>query len=272
MIRSRAVDLVRAAHPEPVAAVTLVVTALAYTAGRGPLFTVVCGAATLTGQLFVGWTNDLADLRLDANQARSDKPLATGRLPVAPVRVAAVVALALCVPLSLAAGLAAAAAHLVAIAAAGLYNAGVKATPASVLPYAVAFGLVPAFVTLGPPVNHVPAWWATAAAALAGSGAHFAQVLPDIRQDRAAGVLGLPQRLGQGPSTVAAIGLFGAAAALVAVGAPSAPVWIALALTATLMAGVLLSFVRDRPRTAFRMTLIAALVVVAALLLGGARF
>ncbi|NED56002.1 hypothetical protein G3I24_34620, partial [Micromonospora aurantiaca] len=58
-----------------------------------------------------------------------------------------------------------------------LYNRPLKSTPVSVLPYAVSFGALPAFVVLALPGSPVPPAWLVAAAALLGAGAHFANVL-----------------------------------------------------------------------------------------------
>lgn len=264
--------LVRAAHPEPVVAVTLIVTALAYSAGRGALMSALCGAAVLCGHLFIGWSNDILDARLDAEQRREDKPIAAGQLPVRTARIAAGAAGIACVPLSLAVGLGAAAAHFAGLAAATGYNAGIKRTPFSVLAYAFAFAMVPVYVTLGPPITHLPAWWAVAAAAAAGAAGHFTQALPDIEQDRRSGVLGLPQRLGERPAAVCAVLLMVFAAALVAAGARSEPLLAALALTVVLMGAVLVTVLRGRLRIAFRLAMLAAVVVVLALVLAGGRF
>ncbi|WP_411103997.1 UbiA family prenyltransferase [Streptomyces sp. cmx-4-9] len=194
--RRTAAGLPAACHPLPAAAVTLFAAALAAAAGRGPLGSAVTAAAVAAGQLSVGWCNDRADLRRDLATGRRDKPLVAGTATPAAVTRAAALALLLCVPLSLAAGPLAGAVHLVGVAAAWAYNLRLKATAVSWLPYAVAFGLLPAFVTLGLPGAPWPPGWLTAAAALLGAGAHFANVLPDIEDDRATGVLGLPQRLG----------------------------------------------------------------------------
>jgi hypothetical protein len=140
--------LVRACHPEPTAAVTAIATALALTSGRGAESGWVA-AAFLTGQLSVGWSNDWIDSERDVRSGRTDKPAATGQVPAQVLRTAALVAVAACVPLSLAMGAVAGAAHLVAVAAAWAYNARLKSTALSFLPYAVAFGLVPSIVVLG---------------------------------------------------------------------------------------------------------------------------
>ncbi|GAA0288121.1 UbiA family prenyltransferase [Streptomyces polychromogenes] len=232
--------LLRACHPLPAAAVTLFAAVLAAAAGRGTAGTALTAAAVAAGQLSVGWCNDRVDLTRDRAAGRRDKPLATGGVPAAAGTAAALTALALCVPLSLAPGPAAGAAHLAGVAAAWAYNLRLKATAASWLPYAVAFGLLPAFVTLGLPGAPWPPPWLTGAAALLGAGAHFANVLPDIADDLAAGVRGLPQRLGaRRAATVAALLVLGSAALLV-LGPPGHVTpygWPLLTLTGALLLG-----------------------------------
>ena len=108
--------------------------------------------------------------------------MAAGTLDPATVRTAMLAAAVAVVPLSLLSGLFAGCLHLVAVASAWAYNLRLKATPLSVLPYAVSFGLLPAFVTAGLPGQPVVGWL-VAAGALLGAGAHFANVLPDIDDD-----------------------------------------------------------------------------------------
>ena len=189
--------LLHCCHPEPALAVTVFVTALAVAAGHGPAGAAAVGAAVLAGQLSVGWCNDAADARRDTACGRTDKPVAEGRLSVRAVAVAAWTALVLCVPLSLLSGPGAAAAHLTGVAAGWAYNLRLKHTLLSPLPYAVGFASLPVFVTLGLPRPAWPAWWAVAAGALLGVGAHLVNVLPDIEDDLATGVRGLPQSLGR---------------------------------------------------------------------------
>ena len=175
---------------------TVLVTALAVSAGRSGVGCALVAAAVLSGQLSVGWSNDAVDARRDAAADRGGKPVAAGAVSARTAGAAAVAALVLCVPLSLASGAPAGAAHLVWVASGWAYNLGVKATRWSWLPYAAGFGSLPAFVALGLPGRPWPAWWAVAAAALLGVGAHLANVLPDIEADLRAGVRGWPQRLG----------------------------------------------------------------------------
>ncbi|MFJ9547743.1 UbiA family prenyltransferase [Streptomyces erythrochromogenes] len=223
-------------HPLPAAAVTLFAAVLAVAAGHGPPGVVLLAGAVAAGQLSVGWCNDRADLGRDLATGRRDKPLVAGTVSAAAVARAAGTALLLCVPLSLAAGPLAGAVHLAGVAAAWGYNLRLKATAVSWAPYALAFGLLPAFVTLGLPGAPWPPPWLMAAAALLGAGAHFANVLPDIDDDLATGVVGLPQRLGARRSAVlAALLVLGSAAALVAgpPGRVTAYGWALLGATAT---------------------------------------
>ncbi|MEV5365993.1 UbiA family prenyltransferase [Streptomyces cellulosae] len=189
--------LLRCCHPEPALAVTVFVTALAVAAGHRPAGAAAVGAAVLAGQLSVGWCNDAADARRDTVCGRMDKPVAEGLLSARAVAGAAWTALVLCVPLSLLSGPGAASAHLTGVAAGWGYNLRLKHTVLSPLPYAVGFASLPVFVTLGLPRPAWPAWWVVAAGALLGVGAHLVNVLPDIEDDLATGVRGLPQRLGR---------------------------------------------------------------------------
>jgi 4-hydroxybenzoate polyprenyltransferase len=267
---TRVAALVRACHPEPTAAVTAIATALAVTSGRGAEAAWVA-AAFLTGQLSVGWSNDWIDRERDLRSARRDKPVVRGEVSATTLRTAALAALALCVPLSLAMGVRAGIAHLVAVAAAWAYNARLKSTPLSFLPYAVAFGLVPSVVVLGLPGTPWAPWWATAAGALLGVGAHLANALPDLEEDRANGVVGLPHRLGATRAAALAAGLLLVATVLLALG-PGAPGWLAVlavgVAAGTTAVGLVLAR-RPGSRAAFRAAIVVALVDVALLLARG---
>jgi 4-hydroxybenzoate polyprenyltransferase len=271
--------VVKAAHPEPAAVVTAVVTVLAAASGRTPTACALLGAAVLCGQLSVGWSNDVVDAARDTAAGRKDKPLAAGTASPGTVAAAAATALAACVVLSLAAGRLAGAAHLTGVAAAWAYNLGVKRTAASWAPYALAFGLLPAFVTLGLPGQPWPPAWAMAAGALLGVGAHFTNVLPDIDADLAAGVRGLPQRLGRRRTRVLAPLPLLAASAVLVLGPPG-PVggagWAALVVTAALAAATTTATspaagegAAPASRLPFLATLAMALTAVALLVLHG---
>jgi 4-hydroxybenzoate polyprenyltransferase len=263
--------LLRACHPEPTAAVTAVSIALAAAVGRGAAGTAAVGSAVLAGQLSVGWSNDYLDRRRDRRIGRADKPVAAGAVSPAAVRRAIAVAAVAVVPLSLLSGLFAGSLHLLAVASAWAYNLRLKATAASVLPYAVSFGLLPAFITAGLPGRPVVGWL-VAAGALLGAGAHFANVLPDLDEDLRTGVRGLPHRIGAGPSRAAAAILLLAASAVLALAPPGRPGVFgvgALAVAAVVGLGGLLLGRRPDSDAAFRAVLLVAAVDVALLLASG---
>lgn len=252
---------------------TALVTLLALAAGRGPS-TFWALSAILTGQLWIGWTNDLVDADLDSRQGRADKPLSTtpkGGPERRLVRNAAIAAITLCVALSLANGLLAGILHLAAVGAATAYNLRLKSTLASFVPYAAAFGMLPSFVTLGLSAHKPAPIWATAAAAMIGVGGHLTQSLPDLARDRKEDVRGLPHRLGPTLSAVIAALALLAAAALVTLGPQ--PVsrlrLLALGAGAVLDAAILVTALSGRTLAAFRLTLASAGLVVAAFVGGG---
>jgi 4-hydroxybenzoate polyprenyltransferase len=270
----KVVALLRACHPEPTAAVTAVSAGLALATGRDWPGVLAVAGAVLAGQLSVGWLNDSLDADRDRVAGRTDKPVAAGAVPARVVAVAAGVAGVACVGLSLLSGVVAGSLHIAAVASAWAYDLGVKATVASVLPYTVSFGLLPAFVVTGLPGTPAPPVWLVAAGALLGSGAHFANTLPDLADDEAAGVRGLPHRLGATASSVLAALLLLAATAVLAFGPPGGPevlgtVALATAVTA-LAAGAVLGR-RPRSRAPFRAVLVVALVDVVTLLAVGDR-
>ena len=193
--------LLSACHLGPTLAVTAATTALAGLVGRG-WGCVAVALAVLAGQLSVGWSNDWLDAARDGATRRTTKPIVAGLVSAQEVKVAALLAAFAAVPLSLLSGWRAAVVHLVAIASAWAYNAGLKATRPSPLPYVISFALLPAFVTLGPPTFTWPRPVLMAAAALLGSGVHFVNTLSDVEQDAITGVRGLPQRLGPRQSAI----------------------------------------------------------------------
>ncbi|MET8144615.1 UbiA family prenyltransferase [Sphaerisporangium sp. NPDC005288] len=275
--------LIRASHPGPTVVVTAMGSALAAGVGRGAGGTLLAGAAVLSGQLSIGWSNDWIDRRRDQAIGRADKPLAAGPgtpdgagggLAPRTVARAAFVALAACVPLSLANGLAAGLVHLAAVACGWLYNLRLKATAASPLPFAAAFGLLPAFITLGLPGHPWPAAWAMAAGALLGMGAHFANVIPDLPDDLALGVRGLPQRLGATGARVGAAVLLVAASVVIALGPgghAGAPAVAGLAAVVLALGGGLAAARGNLRRAAFAVTVVVAVIDVAMFAAQGAR-
>jgi 4-hydroxybenzoate polyprenyltransferase len=215
-------------------AVTVLTLLLSLAVGQTLGRALLVAAAVAAGQLTIGWSNDLIDEPKDRQVGRRDKPVALGAVSPGAVRRAIGVAGVVCVALSLACGVAAAGVHLVLGVGSGwAYNLGAKRTLWSALPYAVAFGSLPAVATLARPHPSLPAVWMVVAGAMLGVGAHLLNALPDLVDDAQTGVRGLPQRLGETRVRVLAP-VFLLAASTVSVVAPGGGVptwaWVALAV------------------------------------------
>ncbi|GAA1932287.1 hypothetical protein GCM10009797_27280 [Nocardioides hwasunensis] len=221
-----------AAHPGPALAVTVLSGLLAAAQDLEPSLAVLVVAAVLAGQLTVGWSNDLVDVARDRQVHRADKPLATGAVSVPTVRLACIGAVVLCIVLSMGLGVAAGAVNLLCVASAWAYNLGLKSTAWSWVPYAVSFGALPAIVTLAD--GQAPPWWWPVGAALLGVAAHLLNVLPDLADDAATGVRGLPHHLGPRRLPPVAAAVLVAASAVVLLGA-GAPLLVSAAVGAVVL-------------------------------------
>ncbi|MBQ0979479.1 UbiA family prenyltransferase [Micromonospora sp. M61] len=277
LMSSRVLGLVRASHPEPAAAVTAVSGLLAWGVGHRPTGIVSVVLAVLASQLAVGWTNDALDAERDATVGRTDKPVAAGAVGRRTTAWAAAVAAVACPLLALTTNPTAAFWLTVALVSALLYDWPLKATAFSVLPYAVSFGALPAFVVLALPGQPTPPAWLLVAAACLGAGAHFANVLPDLADDARTGVRGLPHRLGAAGSRIAAAGLLLAATAALVLGPPGPPSAIGVAAVVTAAVVPPLSWYAGRsavragrrPVSAFRAVMLVALIDVVLLVASG---
>lgn len=258
-----AMALLRAAHAGPALAVTLLALLLAVAADLGPGRAALVTVAVLAGQLSIGWSNDLRDRERDAAVGRTDKPLATGEVSVAVARTACVVALVLAVVLSLACGWRAGAVHLLVVASGWAYNLWFKSTVLSWLPYAVAFGALPVFVHLAGS-SRAPTEVVVGAAVL-GVGAHLLNVVPDLDEDAATGVRGLPHRLGARRSTVLAVVLLVGASVNLLVAGPTGgvPAGIGGALVAGLAGLALVGTGRAPFYSAIGIALVDVVILVA---------
>lgn len=263
--------LMAACHPGPSALVTTIAVALALSRGRPALGVVAVGAAVLSGQLSVGWNNDWLDAERDLRSARRDKPIVRGAVSRRAVGRAAAVAAVAAVPLSALSGWRAAVTHLVAVALAWAYNARLKATVLSFLPYAISFTLMVAFISLGMPGAPWPPWWQLAAGGLLGTGAHLANAAPDLDDDLATGIRGLPHRLGYRRSVGGAAALVVVASAVLAFGpGQTAPLAVAgFAVAVIVVAFGLVAGRHQRSRLPFRVSMLVALIDVVVLVAQG---
>jgi 4-hydroxybenzoate polyprenyltransferase len=197
--RGQVVSLLLSCHPLPAAAMTVTLTAGAALSGRGGGECVLVAATVLTGQFTIGWINDVVDRERDRRAGRRDKPVALGWISPGRVLLATGGMVLVVVPLSLANGTEAGLAHLGFVLGGWLYDVHLKKTALSWAPYAVSFGLLPAFLSyggLGPGTHGAPPTTAmTVLAGLLGVGIHFLNALPDLAEDTEAGMRHLPLRV-----------------------------------------------------------------------------
>ncbi len=267
------IGLIRSCHPIPSAAVTGIATGLAWLAGAAPAAVILVALAVLTGQLSIGWSNDRIDAARDRAVHRADKPVALGLISRRTVGAAAVAALITTMAASSALGWRAALANLLVVACGWAYNLGAKATWWSWLPYAIAFGSLPAVGTLAAPGHPLPAAWAVGAGALFGVSAHLANVLPDLDEDTATGVRGLPHRLGARATAVIAPVLLLVSSLVVLFGAGGAiPAWrwaAAVLLTVVAVGGAVAGFRQPKGRVLFLATVLVVIADVALFAVSG---
>jgi len=268
-----AAALARAGHLEPALAVTTVAVLLAVAADVGPGRTVLVGAAVLAGQASIGWCNDWLDADRDRAVGRQDKPVVQGAVTPTLLRTATLAAVAVAVVASLLLGVVPGVLLLVLVGSGLAYDSGLKRTAVSPLPYLTGFGALPAGVVAAAPGAPGAPWWLVAAGAALGGAAHVANVAPDVADDLATGVRGLPHRVGPVPSAVAGAVLLGAASLLLVLGpagSPGALGWAACVLAAP---AVVLAALAGDPRArrlAFPAVMLLTVLDVVLLLAGGA--
>jgi 4-hydroxybenzoate polyprenyltransferase len=260
---SRALALIKSSHPEPGLAVTVAMTLLAVGAGHRGLRIAGVFLAVAATQLAVGWVNDWLDAERDRRAGRRDKPVAAGAISGRAVGLAGLLATLATPLLALPFGLLPALLLTVAGLVALLYDWPLKSTVFSIVPYLVAFGLLPAFVVVALPGQPAPPAWLVAAGALLGGGAHFANVLPDLADDAATGVRGLPHRLGPAGSAAAAAFLLLGATGTLVFGPAGPPSWAGWAAAVAAVVVLPLGWYAGRRATGRRVAMFRAVIVVA---------
>ncbi len=265
----------RSSHPGPTVVVTLLAVLLGLSAGLDAARIALLAAAVLAGQLSVGWSNDAVDARRDTAVGRQDKPIARGEISARAVWAAAISAVVAAAALSAPLGAALLLTHLVTLASAWSYNVVLKRTPFSVIPFVVSFGLFPSLATLSAPSPEPAAPWAWVAGAALGVAVHFSNVLPDLADDAATGVRGLPHRLGATGTSIAAFAAVEVGALAVVLG--PFVVWgavtpvgaFAFAFVTGLGVVGLIRALRRPDRTVFRLVMGAALLLTLQLAVTG---
>jgi 4-hydroxybenzoate polyprenyltransferase len=265
--------LALATHLGPTVAVTTVATLLAVAAGLPAGRAALVCVAVLAGQASIGWSNDWLDADRDRAVARADKPVVQGAVQPGRLRSAALIAAVLAVVLSPILGVVPGLLLLVLVASGWAYNAGLKRTAASLLPYVTGFGALPAGVVAAAPGTPIAPWWLVTAGGALGAAAHLANVAPDLEDDLATGVRGLPHRLGARVSAVTAALLLGVASVVLVLGpdgppTPAGRVGLGLAVPAVAIAA-LAGTARFR-RLAFPVVMLLTVLDVVLLVVGGA--
>lgn len=196
--------LLKASHFGP----TLLVTAISfgfatYYWWEGPAFVIAFGV--FTGQLVVGWSNDLYDYEDDLRHNRLNKPLVSQTISKETLQKW----LRFMVPFSFIAnllgplGIKGGLVYMLGIACGVAYNFYFKFSPLSPLPYAIAFAALPSCIAISKDVT--PPTWMWLGGALLGMAAHFINVIKDMKEDQISQIGGLPQRLGTTKSIIFAI-------------------------------------------------------------------
>jgi 4-hydroxybenzoate polyprenyltransferase len=188
-------------HPFPSALNAVLVAALVLVAGGPASSAVVLGLAMLGLQFSIGAANDWFDVELDA-RTKPAKPIPAGLVARA---MAAVVAglgggggLALAVAGAGPGGWRTVACALGMLGAGLAYDARLKRSAFSWLPFAVAFPLLPLYAWFGAVGTPPPAWQLLLPIAfLAGPMLQLANGLVDVEGDIAGGARGLVTRLGR---------------------------------------------------------------------------
>ncbi|GAA1956250.1 UbiA family prenyltransferase [Microbacterium deminutum] len=276
-LRATARALWGSTHPGPTLVVSALALVLGIAVGLEPWRLVLLTLAVFCGQLSIGLSNDAIDAPRDRAVGRTDKPIARGDLSERLAWSWALGTLVAALLLSGALGFGMLAAHALFLASAWAYNAALKSTVFSLVPFLVSFGIFPSLVTLSAADPRVAAPWGWVAGAALGAAVHLTNVLPDLDDDRRTGVRGLPHRLGpRGSAVVAAAGIIvGAVAVLLGasdgvVAAISLASWLFFAAVVVVaVATAVLALVRPPTRALFRLVMLAALLLAAQLVATG---
>lgn len=267
-------------HPGPTLVVTGLALALGIAVGLEPWRLILLTLSVFAGQVSIGLSNDAIDAPRDRAVGRVDKPIARGDVSERAAWTAAIGAVVVALVVAAPLGFGMLAAHAVFLASAWAYNAGLKSTPFSIVPFLVSFGIFPSLATLAAADPRVAAPWGWIAGAALGAAVHLTNVLPDLDDDRATGVRGLPHRMGpRASAVVAAAGVIvGAVAVLVGASggdltAVSVVSWVFFAAV-VIVAGAtaLLALVRPPTRSLFRLVMLAALLLAAQLVATGGAY
>lgn len=254
--------ILRSSHPVPTFAVTGLSLLLAIAFGVQPDHTIVIVIAVFFNQIAIGLSNDVLDVARDRRAGRTDKPLVTGAMSLSTAWVVVVGSSIVSLVLSVLVNPWVGVWQAVFLFSGFAYNAGLKATVFSALPYATGFAALPTLVSLATQPPSWPAWWVVFVGASLGVSAHFANVLPDGDSDRAEGIRGLPQRLPAMVTVTVLVSITTISAAVLIWQGGTSAVWVTVpaAVAAVGVSVAAAAQARRTPATAwpFRLSMLAA--------------
>ncbi len=214
--------LAQAAHPRQAVLTALFVASAAAISGRPTREVGIVLATVLVGQVILGWHNDLVDRRRDARHDLPGKPIAQQRLDPGTVWFALTCAVLLVVPLSITSGVTAGSAYLLSLTVGLLANVVLRKGFLSWVPWALSFGLIPAYLSYGgwggAHEGDPPQVLMTVLFALLGIGVHFLRALWGLVPDNEDGWTYLPLKLGLRLGATRLLVLSGVYTSLVLVG------------------------------------------------------
>lgn len=264
--------LINSSHPIPCLAVALFAGMFGVGSGLPLEQNLLIFFAVLLQQISVGLSNDWLDYKRDKAAGRTDKPTVSGLVKVAELRAVSLIAAGLALVVAFSMGLATGSLMVWMLIVGWSYNLGMKLNWSSAIPYAIGFGSIPIFVGLSAPVPFWVEAWVVVVAALLGVSAHFANVLPDIIEDKLTGVKALPHVLGQRASAtvIAVTALIATVLVVTQSNHLAAPVALIGLVLTVLLVGLasLLSLRPTPPRVVFPLLILASLVNVVLLMLG----
>ncbi len=257
--------------------VTVLAAALSVAVGLELGRTMLLMMAVFVGQLSIGISNDAIDADRDRAVGRADKPVARGDVSIRTAWGAAIGCFFLALVLSVPLGFGVMVAHALALVSAWSYNAGLKATPWSIVPFLITFGIFPSLATLSASEPELAATWAWLAGGSLGAAIHLTNVLPDLDDDARTGIRGLPHRIGgQGSVWLAAaavlVGAFAATLGPSGGQAAEVPVvsWVFCGVVVSVVVMTLVLAGLGRPgRILFRLVMLAALLLAVQLIVSG---
>jgi 4-hydroxybenzoate polyprenyltransferase len=198
MKKARLVDYWRLLHPVPSLLTVVAAGAFVFLAARGvpPLDRLLhLLVIELAVQFSISAFNDYFDRPFDSG--RADKPVATGAIsPAVALAVGSLLALS-CLLLAIPLGWWVTLLTAIGLGGGLAYDAGLKRTTFSWLPFSIAFPTLPLWAWTGVEGRFPPQLaWVVPVGGVMVLGIHLADTLPDLTSDVQAGIRGLAHRLG----------------------------------------------------------------------------